>query len=138
MWGAEDLVASLGGSSSRFADGAYRDVARFSRSRVLIAAASHGRDAIDAVHLDIADLEGLSREASDAVAVGFTGSACIHPSQVPVIRRAFAPTERDVAWATAVIAAAEQERGVFRFGGRMVDEPVLRQARTFIARVTAR
>ena len=28
MWGAEDLVASLGGTSSRRPDGAYRDVAR--------------------------------------------------------------------------------------------------------------
>ena len=32
MWGAEDLVASLGGSSSRRRDGAYRDVARHARS----------------------------------------------------------------------------------------------------------
>ena len=34
MWGAEDLVASLGGSSSRRADGGYRDVAAHARSQV--------------------------------------------------------------------------------------------------------
>lgn len=136
MWGAEDLVASLGGTSSRDGTGTYRDVARFARSQVLIAAASHGKAAIDAVHLDIADVVGLEQEATDAVAVGFSGSACIHPSQVAVIRRAFAPTEQQVAWATAVLAAAEQERGVFRHDGRMVDEPVLRQARTFLRSAT--
>ena len=55
MWGAEDLVASLGGTSSRRADGRYRDVARHARSTVLLAAAAHGCAAIDAVHLDLTD-----------------------------------------------------------------------------------
>ncbi|MGB4137670.1 MAG: aldolase/citrate lyase family protein, partial [Microbacterium sp.] len=41
MWGAEDLVASLGGTSSRFPDGAYRDVARAARARLLLAAGAH-------------------------------------------------------------------------------------------------
>ena len=40
MWGAEDLVASLGGTSSRHADGRYRDVALHARSAVLLAAAA--------------------------------------------------------------------------------------------------
>ncbi|HYP74073.1 MAG TPA: aldolase/citrate lyase family protein, partial [Microbacterium sp.] len=37
MWGAEDLVASLGGSSSRRSKGTYRDIARHARARVLLA-----------------------------------------------------------------------------------------------------
>ncbi|HZU92929.1 MAG TPA: aldolase/citrate lyase family protein, partial [Microbacterium sp.] len=36
MWGAEDLVASLGGTSSRTAEGGYRDIARYARARVLL------------------------------------------------------------------------------------------------------
>jgi citrate lyase subunit beta/citryl-CoA lyase len=44
MWGAEDLVASLGGTSSRFPDGRYRDVARAARSQVLLAAGAYERD----------------------------------------------------------------------------------------------
>jgi citrate lyase subunit beta/citryl-CoA lyase len=83
MWGAEDLIASLGGGSSRTADGTYRDVARHTRSTVLLAAASFDRFVLDAVHLDIADLDGLGREAADAAAIGFTATACIHPTQVP-------------------------------------------------------
>jgi hypothetical protein len=38
MWGSEDLVASLGGTSSRREDGGYRDVVRHARSSVLLAA----------------------------------------------------------------------------------------------------
>lgn len=134
MWGAEDLVASLGGTSSRRHNGRYRDVARHARSRVLLAAGAYGRAAIDAVHLDIADLKGLRREARDAAASGFTATACIHPGQVPVIREAYRPDSETVAWAERVLAAAEGERGVFRFEGRMVDEPVLRHARSVLHR----
>ena len=134
MWGAEDLVASLGGTSSRRADGSYRDLARFARAAVLVAAGAHGKAAIDAVHLDIEDVSGLADEAEDAVASGFAATACIHPSQVDVIRRAYRPDPSAVEWARAVLTAAETERGVFSYDGRMVDEVVLRHARTLVAR----
>lgn len=135
MWGAEDLVASLGGMSSRTADGRYRDVARQARASVLLAAGAHGRAAVDAVHLDIDDLAGLAEEAADAVASGFRATACIHPKQVATIREAYRPDAATVEWARAVLVAADGERGVFRFDGRMVDEPVLRHARAILARV---
>lgn len=134
MWGAEDLVASLGGTSSRAPNGAYRDIARFARSRVLLEAGAHGKAAIDAVHVDIDDTGGLKSEAIDAVASGFAATACIHPSQVAVIRDAYAPDAATLAWARAVLTAAESERGVFRFEGRMIDEPVLRHARSALGR----
>ncbi|WP_091233110.1 CoA ester lyase [Microbacterium sp. 3J1] len=134
MWGAEDLVASLGGTSSRFPSGEYRDIARYARSRVLLQAAAHGKSAIDAVHIDIDDIDGLEREATDAAASGFAATACIHPRQVAVIRAAYAPGAEAVRWARAVLTASETERGVFRFEGRMIDEPVLRHARSVLAR----
>ena len=134
MWGAEDLVASMGGSSSRRADGAYRDVAAHARSSVLLAARANGRAAIDAVHLDIADAHGLEAEARDAAAVGFTATACIHPDQVATVRAAYAPGDDELAFARDLLAAAEHERGVFVFGGIMVDEPVLAHARRTLSR----
>lgn len=134
MWGAEDLVASLGGTSSRRPDGAYRDIARYARSRVLLEAGAHGKAAIDAVHIDIDDIAGLEEEAADAVASGFVATACIHPAQVAAIRAAYRPGETELLWARKVIDAARDERGVFRFEGRMIDEPVLRHARAVISR----
>lgn len=134
MWGAEDLIASLGGTSSRHRNGRYRDAARYARSRVLIEAGAHGKAAIDAVYIAIGDHEGLSREAEDAAASGFQATACIHPGQVPTIRAAYAPDPETLAWARAVLHAAEGERGVFRFEGRMIDEPLLRHARILAAR----
>jgi citrate lyase subunit beta/citryl-CoA lyase len=132
MWGAEDLVSSLGGKSSRNRDGRYRDFARYARSRILIAASARDKFAVDAVYLDINDHDGLTLEAGDASASGFIASACIHPSQVDVIRRAYAPSDDEVSWAQEVLDAARTERGAFRFEGKMIDEPVLRQARRVI------
>lgn len=137
MWGAEDLVASLGGTSSRSPDGMYRAVALHARSQVLLAAGSAGRTAVDAVYVDIADARGLSLEAGDAVASGFGAKACIHPGQVSAVRTAFAPADADVEHARALLAAAEHERGVFTYEGRMVDEPILRHARSVLARARA-
>lgn len=138
MWGAEDLVASLGGTSSRDASGAYRAVALHARSTVLLAAGAAGRTAIDAVHLDIADVDGCRAEAEDAAASGFGAKAAIHPSHVAAIRDAFAPSADEVRWAHGVLAEARSAQaaglGVFRFEGRMVDEPVLRHARGILAR----
>jgi citrate lyase subunit beta/citryl-CoA lyase len=86
------------------------------------------------VHLNIEDAAGQGAEARDAVASGFAATACIHPSQVDVIREAFAPAAEELDAARAVLAAAEGERGVFQFNGRMVDEPVLRHARRIVER----
>ena len=95
MWGAEDLVASLGGTSSRKPNGRYRDIARYARARVLLAAGARGKAAIDAVHLDIAETKRLAIEAADAAASGFAATACIHPSQVEIIRDGVPPRRED-------------------------------------------
>lgn len=134
MWGAEDMVASLGGTSSRRSNGQYRDVAVYTRSHVLLAASAAGKAALDSVYLDITDLAGLKAESDDAVASGFAAKASIHPGQMPVIRESYTPDPGEVEQAQRMLAAAEQPGGVFAFEGRMVDEPLLRQARKTLAR----
>ncbi|MFC9996188.1 HpcH/HpaI aldolase/citrate lyase family protein [Nocardia sp. NPDC127526] len=134
MWGAEDLVAALGGNSSRHADGSYRDVARHVRSQSLLAAKAYGKFALDSVYLNIPDLDGLAAESEDAVAVGFDAKVAIHPSQIPVIRRAYAPAAAEVDWARRLLAEVPNQPGVFTFEGRMVDMPVIRHAERIVAR----
>lgn len=134
MWGAEDLIASLGGSSSRGSDSSYRGVAATARSLVLLAAGAHGKAAIDAVHLDIDDLNGLRMEVADAVASGFVATACIHPHQVDVIRSGYRPTDDEVSYARGLLDAARTEPGVFRLDGTMIDAPMLRHAESILRR----
>ncbi len=134
MWGAEDLVASLGGTSSRNDDGTYRALALQARSSVLLAAGPKPKAAIDAVYINIGDNDGLAAEAHDAVASGFSATACIHPSQAAVIRDAYLPTDEQTEYARDVLAAAKSEGGVFQFRGRMIDGPILRHAEQTLRR----
>jgi citrate lyase subunit beta/citryl-CoA lyase len=135
MWGAEDLLASLGGLSSRNDDGGYRAVALHARSTVLLAAKAAGREAIDSVYVNIPDLAGLLTESADAVASGFGAKACIHPNQVAVVREAYAPAPEAVAQAEELLeAAAAAGSGVFQFKGKMIDGPILKHAEATLRR----
>ncbi|QHK18646.1 HpcH/HpaI aldolase/citrate lyase family protein [Pseudarthrobacter psychrotolerans] len=135
MWGAEDLLASLSGTSSRTDDGGYRAVALHARSAVLLAARAFGKEAVDSVYVNIPDLDGLALEAADAAASGFGSKACIHPTQAAVVRGAYAPSEADVAAATELLrAAAATGSGVFQYGGKMIDGPILKHAEATIRR----
>ena len=135
MWGAEDLLATLGGTSSRTDDGGYRAVALHARSSVLLAARAFGKEAVDAVYVNIPDLEGLAAETADAVASGFSSKACIHPSQAAVVRGAYAPSEAAVAEASALLqAAAAAGSGVFQYNGKMIYGPILKHAESIIRR----
>lgn len=132
MWGAEDLAVSLNGRSSRRDDGSYLDVALQAGTAVLLAAGAAGKPAIDAVFLDFENHEGLRAEATVAALSGFVGKACIHPSQVDVVREAYRPTPEQVAWAQRVVDASSAG-GVTVVDGRMIDDPLLRQAKSIIA-----
>ncbi|MDQ0103780.1 citrate lyase subunit beta/citryl-CoA lyase [Paenarthrobacter nicotinovorans] len=135
MWGAEDLLASLGGLSSRNDDGGYRAVALHARSTVLLAAKAAGKEAIDSVYVNIPDLAGLLTESADAVASGFGAKACIHPNQVAVVREAYAPAPEAVAQAEELLeAAAAAGSGVFQFNGKMIDGPILKHAEATLRR----
>lgn len=134
MWGSEDLMVSTGGSSSRFLDGTYRDVPRFARANVLLAAAAAGKGSIDTIHTDLSPTDQFVLESYDAVASGWTAKACIHPAQVPVIRQAYTPTEEELEYAQALLAEVPKHGGVFQFRGSMVDGPLIAHARTVVTR----
>lgn len=135
MWGAEDLLATLGGTSSRTDDGGYRAVALHARSSVLLAARAFGKEAVDAVYVNIPDLDGLAAETADAVASGFSAKACIHPSQAAVVRGAYAPSEADVTAAAALLEAARAAgAAVFQHNGKMIDGPILKHAEAVLRR----
>jgi len=108
------------------------------RSKVVFDSAAAGiRPPFDVVHLEIAAAEALEAECRLARSLGLRGKACIHPAQVPIVNRAFTPTEAEVAWARRVLAADEvasaEGRGVFALDGAMVDLPVIERARRLLA-----
>ena len=132
-WGAEDLAACLGGNNRRL-DGTYDDVYRLARSLCLAGAAAAGVTAIDTIYTDFKDEAGLAAECAAARRSGFTAKMAIHPAQVPVINRAFAASEEELAWARAVVAAFAKnpDAGTIALGGKMVDKPHLTLARRLL------
>jgi citrate lyase subunit beta/citryl-CoA lyase len=135
MWGSEDLAANLGARVRRGPSGGYPPALEAARIRVLYAARSAGVPAIDTVLVDIADSATLRADSEAALAAGFAAKACVHPSQVPVVRAAFKPLPEEIRWARDLIAAAATSPAVFRFAGQMVDAPVLARARQILRTV---
>lgn len=110
----------------------------YARSKVVLDSAAAGiMPPFDVVHLDVHDNEGLEAECRLARSLGFRGKACIHPAQVPIVNRVFAPSQAEVEWARKVIDAYEQGvsegRGVLALDGAMVDLPVVERARRILS-----
>lgn len=91
--------------------------------------------AIDSVTVQTTDGWRLRQDVLRARRFGFGAKLCIHPSQVAVVHEALAPTEAEVEWARRVVAADDEAAGVaVQLDGRMVDRPVVLQARHTLAR----
>ncbi|QJU59918.1 CoA ester lyase [Sphingomonas sp. AP4-R1] len=134
-WGAEDLPAAMGASTSREEDGRFTAPYELARSLTLFGAHAAGVAAIETVYPAFRDLDGLAAYAARARRDGFTGMMAIHPSQVAVINHAFTLRDDELAHARAVIAAFEANPGVgaLQMDGRMIDAPHLAQARRLLA-----
>ena len=89
---------------------------------------------VDGVTVQIGDEARLRKDVRRALRFGFTGKLCIHPAQVAVVHDAFMPTGEELAWARKVLAADSAAGGAaVQVDGRMVDLPVVLQARKTVA-----
>ncbi|MBA2932619.1 CoA ester lyase [Sphingomonas sp. CGMCC 1.13654] len=136
-WGAEDLPAAIGATTSREEDGRYTPPYEVARSLTLFGAHAAGVPAIETVFPAFRDVDGLTRYAARAARDGFTGMMAIHPSQVEPINAAFTPPAEAVAHARAVVAAfaANPDAGALQLDGSMIDAPHLKQAQRLLERV---
>lgn len=130
-WGAEDLPAAIGATTSREGDGRYTAPYELARSLTLFGAHAAGVAAVDTVYPAIRDEAGLAAYAARAARDGFTAMMALHPAQVAPINAAFTPSAEAVARAQAIVDAfaANPQAGALQVDGRMVDAPHLKQAR---------
>jgi citrate lyase subunit beta / citryl-CoA lyase len=133
-WGAEDLPAAIGATTSREPDGRLTSPYEMVRALVLFAAHAAGVPAIETVFAAFRDPDGLTRTATLAARDGFTGMMAIHPAQVPVINAAFTPSPAAVAHAQRVVAEFGRHpgAGVLSLDGKMIDAPHLTLARRIL------
>ena len=131
--GLEDYTADLGvvktpgGTESLYA-----------RMRVVNAAHAAHVQAIDSVYGDVGDTEGLLRWGEASRGMGFEGMGCIHPIQIQIIHRAFAPSRAELEKALRIVAAYEEAQaqglGVVSLGSKMIDAPVVHRAVKLVER----
>ena len=133
-WGAEDLSAAVGASNNRGDDGNWLPPYELARSLCLFAAAAAQVAAVDTVFTDYRDKDGLERFAANARRDGFSGMLAIHPAQVEVINRAFAPTAAELERAERIIELFDKNPGAGTLGmdGEMIDRPHLVQAQRIL------
>ncbi len=109
------------------------------RSRLVLASRLAGLPApVDGVTPALDDETRLREDTLRARRLGFAGKLCIHPRQVAGVHESFRPTPAEIAWARRVLGAASQQGGAaLAVDGRMVDAPVLLQARSVLDRADA-
>jgi citrate lyase subunit beta/citryl-CoA lyase len=130
-FGSEDYAGALGVPAEPAA-------LTWPAQQVLTCAHAHGLHCwgLAASIAEVDDMLGFARAVDAGRAMGFTGSVCIHPRQVPVVNRGFSPSEQELAWAQRVLAAdqaaREQGLGAILLDGRMLDKPIVDRARRWL------
>lgn len=113
----------------------------FAMARLANACRAHGLRPRDSAYADFRDLEGYRASCLRAVALGFEGKSCIHPSQIEVANAVFSPTEAEVTWARGLLAAMERGmaagKGAVQMGGEMVDLANIKLAQNLLAKSDA-
>ncbi len=133
-WGAEDLSAAVGATTSRGDDGNWLPPYQLARSLCLFAATAAGVPAIDTVYTDYKDTDGLAIFAAAARRDGFEGMLAIHPGQVDIINEAFVPTSDETERAQRIVElfAANPDAGTLGMDGEMIDRPHWLQAKRIL------
>jgi len=125
--GLEDYTADIGAERTLEGRESF-----WMRGAVLNAARAAGVQAIDTVFSDVSDMDGLFESVLEAKSLGFDGKGCIHPRQVPVVHRGFAPAEKDLDKAKKIVLAFDEAQklglGVVALGSKMIDPPVVKRA----------
>jgi citrate lyase subunit beta / citryl-CoA lyase len=109
----------------------------YARSALVVAARVAGRRApLDGPFIDISDGDTFLTQCAQARRLGFAGKMLIHPSQVPLTHRGFAPTAEEAEQAQRVVdqfrAAEQAGSAAIVVDGRLVDYPVMQRAQRIL------
>lgn len=116
--GGEDYLSGV----SLFSETSF-DILDFARKMVLLYAQSGNLLAIDTVHKNYKDLNGLKIETDKIVRMGFNGKLAIHPNQIEIINKSFTPTDEVIKRAQAILEHKDkmEKEGAISIDGIMFD-----------------
>ncbi len=136
IFGGEDFAASVGATRT---PGATELL--YARLATLTVAAASGLQAIDMVTIGFKDPELVRAEALAGARLGFSGKQIIHPAQVAPVQEAFTPDDEAIAYARRIVETFEANQakgaGAYDLDGKMIDMPLVRNARKVLDRARA-
>ncbi|MEM9427402.1 MAG: CoA ester lyase [Pseudomonadota bacterium] len=136
VMGTNDLAKDIGCET-----GGDRKAMMSALQSCLMAARAAGTVIVDGVYNAFKDDDGLRAECEQGLALGMDGKTLIHPAQIEIANRVFAPTEDQVALAERQIAAFEaaqaEGEGVAVVDGRIVENLHIETARAILAKASA-
>ena len=132
VMGTNDLAKEMG---ARQTPG--REPFHAALSLSVAAARLGGLVILDGVFNGLEDDAGLAAVCEQGLDFGFDGKTLIHPRQIDICNRVFTPSEAEVAFARAVIAAyalpENAAKGAIRVDGKMAERLHLAQAEKLVA-----
>jgi citrate lyase subunit beta/citryl-CoA lyase len=133
MFGTEDYALDLGLGAQR--EGEARDLI-YSRSAIVVAAASARILSIDGVFPNLDDPAGLERDILQSRRLGFDAKSTFNPRQVKLINQIFSPRPDELEYARKVVDAFDEAQargdGSIAVGGQLVDLPIVLRARRIL------
>ncbi|MER8827455.1 CoA ester lyase [Mesorhizobium sp. M0938] len=126
-FGPADFALDLGVPTSN-------DLKAHAMMRLAVASRAAGKPLpLDGPSFEVTDTARLAFECQQALDHGAGGKLCIHPAQTSHVISAFQPSEQQLRWAQRVVDAARD--GAARLvDGKMIDAPIIAQARAVLAR----
>jgi citrate lyase subunit beta/citryl-CoA lyase len=122
----------------------------YGRAKVPVDARAAGVDSIDSVWQNINDADGLERDLVFGKKLGYTGKCIIHPSQINLAHKVFAPSLQDIQWAKKVVSildesvnektkgtSATTKIGAVNLEGKMIDAVHYKQAKRILESVNS-
>lgn len=135
VFGAHDFMLDMGIDGLDHSESA--EELLYARSALVIAArAARVSPPLDGPFISFKEDERFVQMCRQARQMGFRGKMLIHPNQVSLSHKGFAPTDEEVAMAKTIIkdfAKAEAEgAAAIVINGRLVDYPIVDRARQIL------
>ena len=144
VFGPADFMASINMKSLVVGEqppGYPADAYHYILMRILIAARSHGLQAIDGPYLQVRNVDGFREVARRSAALGYDGKWVLHPDQIEAANEIFSPSQEDYDHAELILDAydwstsqAGGARGAAMLGEEMIDEASRKMALVIAAK----
>lgn len=147
--GPADLAASRGMKTTRVGGGhpdykvlsdpgegaraaAQQDLWHYTIARMVDACVSYGLKAFYGPFGDFSDEEACEAQFRNAFLLGCAGAWSLHPSQIGIAKRVFAPDVAEVLFARRILEAMPDGTGAVMIDGKMQDDATWKQARVIV------